>query len=194
VDYTAEHTFQPSLRDIARRFRIASTKSVADLLAALERKGYVARAHARSRGLTLLGFAGAPGAATVPVFTVRPHGAAPHLETWLTLDRRLVPTPDSFVVRVAPPGAPAHGIDAHDLVLVHPSARVHEGRASVIRVDGDVHVRRLRRQGAVLVLEAPGVGADLTVGPGDDFAVLGALAGVIRRVETDRPEDRETGT
>ena len=43
LDFLAERTFQPSVREIAERFSIASTKSVADLLASLERKGYIER-------------------------------------------------------------------------------------------------------------------------------------------------------
>jgi SOS-response transcriptional repressor LexA len=38
IDYLAEHTFQPSVREIARHFRIPSTKTVTDLIAAIAEK------------------------------------------------------------------------------------------------------------------------------------------------------------
>ena len=48
LDHLAEHTFQPSVRDIGRHCKIASTKSVTDLLASLETKGYIEREPGRS--------------------------------------------------------------------------------------------------------------------------------------------------
>jgi len=70
LDHLSEHTFQPSVRDIARHCRIASTKTVTDLLASLEAKGYVEREPGRSRGVKLLGYAGPVGVVPVPVVRV----------------------------------------------------------------------------------------------------------------------------
>lgn len=181
LDYLAEHTFQPSVREIARQFRIASTKSVTDLLASLEKKGYVERAPGRSRGVKLLGFAG--GAGTVPVPVMRPASgrATLEVEDHLTLDRRLVPATDAFLVRVWPQGAPAHGVREGDLVLVHPTSRSRDGDAVVVRVGGAILVRTMERRGATLLLHAPDNGESLEVGPGDDYAVLGVLAGLVVR-------------
>jgi hypothetical protein len=41
----------------------------------------------------------------------------------------------------------------------------------------------MTRKGAVLHLAAPGQGRDLELGPGDDYVVLGVLAGVFRAME-----------
>ena len=60
IDFLASNTYQPSIRDIARQFHIKSTKTVSDLLHALERKGYIERDESRSRGVRLLGFSGDP--------------------------------------------------------------------------------------------------------------------------------------
>jgi repressor LexA len=180
LDFLSERTFQPSVREIAKHCRISSTKSVADLLASLERKGYVEREPGRSRGVTLVGFAG--GVGTVPVPVVRVEAGRPELEPedHLTLDRRLVPSDDAFLVRVTHEEAPKHGVRIGDLVLVHPSSRAKDGDVAVVRVADVVLVRTMHRRGATLVLRAPGVGADRELGPGDDFVVLGLLAGVLR--------------
>ena len=182
LDYLAEHTFQPSVREIARAFQIPSTKSVTDLLGSLETKGYVQRAPGRSRGVKLLGFSG--GAGTIPVPVMRfPQStdSAKSADDYLTLDRRLVPAPDAFLVRVLPQSAPEFGIREGDLVLVHPSSRSRDGDPVVVRVGGAVLVRTMERRGATLLLNAPDGGEPLEVGPGDDYAVLGVLAGVIVR-------------
>src|SRR5690606_549983 len=55
IDFLAAHTFQPSVREIARHFRIPSTKTVVDLIGSLEAKGYVRRTAGRSRGLVIEG-------------------------------------------------------------------------------------------------------------------------------------------
>ena len=57
IDFLAENTYQPSIREIAKKFRIKSTKTVSDLLHALASKGYIERDESRSRGVRLLGYA-----------------------------------------------------------------------------------------------------------------------------------------
>jgi repressor LexA len=183
IDFLAEHTYQPSVREIGKALKIPSTKSVADLLTSLSNKGYVRKEPGRSRGLSLVGFAGALGTMPVPLMALDPASGALAVEDSVTLDRRLVGAPDAFLVRALPLGAPAHGIVAGDLVLVHPSARAHEGDLIVARVGGAVLVRPFARRGATLVLGASAeAGADdeVELAAGDDFAVLGVAAGVIR--------------
>ena len=36
IDFLAENTYQPSIREIAKRFRIKSTKTVSDILQSLD--------------------------------------------------------------------------------------------------------------------------------------------------------------
>ncbi len=180
LDFLSEHTFQPSVRDIARQFRIPSTKSVADLLASLERKGYVSREAGRSRGVTLIGFAGGAGTVPVPVMHLEADQTELEAEDHITLDRRLVPSDDAMLVRAGHESAPTHGVCIGDLVLVHPSARARDGDVVVVRVANVALVRTMQRRGASIVFEAPGAGNDLELGPMDDYSVLGVLAGVLR--------------
>lgn len=180
LDFLAEHTYQPSVREIGRALKIPSTKSVADLLTALATKGYVRKEHGRSRGVTLVGFAGALGTVPVPLLALRPDTGELEVEDHVTLDRRLVKAPDAFLVRALPTGAPAYGVNEGDLVIVHPSARAHDGDLIVARVGGAVIVRGMTRRGATLVLDGSGSGEEVELAAGDDFVVLGVVAGVIR--------------
>jgi repressor LexA len=197
LDFLSEHTFQPSVREIAKQLRIPSTKSVADLLAALEKKGYVERVAGRSRGVRLVGFAGGAGTIPVPILSAPETNAASaelRTEGHLTLDRRIVPADDAFLIRASHEAAPAHGVQLGDCVLVHPSARAKDGDVVVVRAGGAVLVRGMTRRGAALLLAAPGAGDDREFGQGDDYVVLGVLAGVFRpdggRLETDGKVDR----
>ena len=78
IDFLAENTYQPSIREIARKFRIKSTKTVSDLLHALENKGYIERDESRSRGVRLLGFAAAGATQPIPYYG-RIHAGEPML-------------------------------------------------------------------------------------------------------------------
>jgi repressor LexA len=168
------------VREIARHFRIPSTKTVADLLGSLATKGYIRRVAGRSRGVVLVGFAG--GAGTQPVPVVRPGpDRAMIVEEHLTLDRSLLPADDAYLVRASVEDAPTHAIREGDLLLVHPGARAREDGPIVARIGGAILARTLERRGVTLVLRAPRPGGDdITIGPGDDFQVLGPLSGVFR--------------
>jgi len=41
IDFLAEHTYQPSVREIGQRFQIRSTKTVAAILQSIADKGYI---------------------------------------------------------------------------------------------------------------------------------------------------------
>ena len=192
IDHLAEHTFQPSVREIGRQLRIPSTKTVTDLLSSLEEKGYVRRGGGRSRGVVLLGFAGGVGTMPVPVMRVDgPHTAARDascdapgetlvLSHHLTLDRALVPNEESFLLVHAGPALPSHGVRPEDLLLVDPSGRATEGALLVVRVAGRTAVRPLLERGVSLRLGGATAEDDLRLGGRDDYAVLGVVAGVIR--------------
>jgi repressor LexA len=176
LDFLSEHTFQPSVREISKRLRIPSTKSVTDVLASLERKGYLEREAGRSRGVTIVGFAGGPGAIPVPVMEL--DGTSLRTIDHITLDRRLIPSDDAFLVRAAHEAAPVHSVRIGDFALVHPSSRAKDGDVVVVRTRNIIIIRAMERRGAVLHLEAPGAGSHLALGQGDDYVVLGTLAGL----------------
>ena len=91
IDFLAENTYQPSIREIAKRFRIKSTKTVSDLLHALTAKGYIERDQSRSRGVRILGFAGAGQVQPVPVSDDGGQLASEG-QRYITVDRRFLPS------------------------------------------------------------------------------------------------------
>lgn len=183
LDFLAEHTFQPSVRDIGRRFRIPSTKTVADVLTQLELKGYIERGLSRSRGVRIVGYAGPTGAQPVPLYA-RAHAAPPTFRNediirHYTLDRRLLPAENAFLARVVGPGLVARGFADGDLAIVNPTARALGDAVVALRIGEWIHVRALRHEGARVVLESEGNG-DQSLGRGDDYNVLGVVSGVVR--------------
>ncbi len=180
LDHLATHTFQPSVRDIGRQCKIASTKSVTDLLGSLEAKGYIEREPGRSRGVKLLGHAGPGGVTPVPVLRPVAGQAALVAAAHLSLDRSLLPSAECFLVVIHGDESRALGVQAGDYAMVHPVARSRDGEAVVVRLGEQAVVRSMLRRGQAVVLTTGDASPPTELGPQDDFAVLGVLAGVIR--------------
>jgi repressor LexA len=185
IDFLAENTYQPSIREIAKKFRIKSTKTVSDLLHALASKGYIERDESRSRGVRLLGYAAAGATQPVPYYG-RIHAGEPALlpeyrKGYVTLDRRYLPSDDVFLLKVKGDSMNGRCIADGDYVLISPSARAKDGDIVAARLGSEATVKTLTHRGSTIVLE-PANAADrpIEVGPRDDFAVLGVVCGIFR--------------
>jgi repressor LexA len=196
IDFLAENTYQPSVREIGRRFKLKSTKTVVDILQSLALKGYVTREAGRSRGLRLLGFSSIGQTQPIPLYTrlnaIEPMLADTNRERFIAMDRMFVPSDDAFFLRVGDDGMVDRGIQRGDLVLVNPAARAHDSDAVVARVGEDVMVRLLSHRGAQLALiPAATDEREVVVGPNDDFAIVGTVAAVLRPMSHQETGDRD---
>jgi repressor LexA len=185
IDFLAENTYQPSIREIAKKFRIKSTKTVSDLLGALSQKGYIERDQSRSRGVRIVGYAGQATTQPVPYYG-RVHAGEPallpdHRLGYLTMDRRFLPTDDVFFLRIKGESMIGRGIFDGDYVLISPSTRAKDGDIVAARLADEATVKTLTHRGATIVLEPANESERaIEVGPRDDFAVLGVVCGVFR--------------
>ncbi|GAC1651822.1 MAG: transcriptional repressor LexA [Gemmatimonadaceae bacterium] len=196
VDFLGQHTYQPSIREIAKEFHIKSTKTVSDLLHALAKKGYIERDRARSRGVRIVGYPRLTRIQPVP-FYGRIHAGEPallneHRKGFITMDRRFLPGEDAFAMRVKGDSMIGRGILDGDFVFVHPSPRADDGVVIAARLGDEATVKTLTHRGATIVLE-PANPADrpIEVGPEDDFAVLGTVCGIFRPF-LERPEGEDS--
>lgn len=185
LDFTAEKTYQPSIRDIGKQFKIKSTKTVSDLLQSLARKGYIERDPARSRGVNLLGFGGSARTQPVPFYGKVNSGEpalAPELrDGFITMDRRFVPSAEVFYLRVSGDAMSGRAILDGDYVMVNPTASPADGDAVAARVKGQGAVRILRRRGDSIALEAANpADREIAAGAGTDVVILGVVCGVFR--------------
>ena len=185
LDFTAENTLQPSIREIGKRFRIKSTKTVSDLLQSLAEKGYIQRDPSRSRGVRLLGYSTVGRTQPIPYYG-KIHAGEPmllpeHRERFITLDRAFVPSEDAFFLRVVGDSMIGRGINDKDFVLVDPSARAKDGDIIAARIGEEATVKTLKHRGASVVLEpANADDREIVIGPHEDFAVLGVVSGIFR--------------
>jgi repressor LexA len=192
IDFLAENTYQPSIREIAKKFRIKSTKTVSDLLHSLANKGYIERDESRSRGVRLLGFAAAGATQPVPYYG-KVHAGEPallpeHRVGYVTLDRRFLPGENVFMLKVKGDSMNGRGILDGDYVLVSPSMRANDGDIVAARLGDDATIKTLTHRGATVVLE-PANPSDraIEVGPREDFAVLGVVSGIFRPFHEQEP-------
>lgn len=185
LDFTAENTYQPSIRDIGRQFQIKSTKTVSDLLQSLAKKGYIERDPARSRGVRLLGFGGGARTKPVPLYTRIQAGAQAlaqeNRESFITVDRQFAPSENVFFLRMQGDSMVGRAICDGDFVLINPDIAAHDGDIVAARFGQDQSVMTLReRDGATILEPANRNESSRVVLPSDDFGVLGVVCGVFR--------------
>ena len=185
IDFLAENTYQPSVREIGKRFRIKSTKTVSDILGSLAAKGYIERDPSRSRGVRLVGFAGQAGTVPIPYYG-KIHAGEPALmpenvEGHLTMDRRFVPSETAYFLKVKGDSMIGRGINNGDFVMVNPSAEAHDGEVIAARLGEEATIKTLHHRAEKVVLEpANPAEREIEVKKDDDFAVLGVVSGVFR--------------
>jgi repressor LexA len=185
LDFTSENTYQPSIRDIGKQFKIKSTKTVSDLLQSLAKKGYIERDPSRSRGVNLLGYGGALRTQPVPYYG-KIHAGEPallpeHRQGFITIDRRFVPSDDVFFLKVKGDSMVGRCINDGDYVMVNPRQDPHDNEIVAARLGEEATVKTFTHRGGSVVLEAANPAErDIAVQPGTDFGILGVVCGVFR--------------
>ncbi|MBI4520603.1 MAG: repressor LexA [Gemmatimonadetes bacterium] len=186
VEFLRANTYQPSIRDIAQRFGIRSTKTVSEYLQSLADKGYLERDPSRSRGVRILGMELNARTVSVPCYGELPNGARPgeQLETRILLDPQLTDSRGAFFVRVRGDELAVLGISDGDLILVEPvfASDLADGDVVAASARGTSVVRRFYRREGKLVLDlGHPMYEPIIVDEGEEFVLLGRVAALYRR-------------
>jgi repressor LexA len=195
VDYLKENTYQPSIREIGRRFGIKSTKTVSEHLQSLADKGHIERDASRSRGVKILGMNLSPDVVNVPCYGKIAAGVPAlirdNVRDQFELDRKLAGTADAFFLEVRGDSMEGLGILDGDMVLVEPvdEAEVDNGQVVAARMEGEATVKRYFRNGEKVVLEAANKKyAPILVHEHEDFTILGRVHGLFRQITAEQTE------
>jgi repressor LexA len=196
IDYLRRNTYQPSIREIGRRFGIKSTKTVSEYLQALADKGYIEREASRSRGVRIVGLElQNPRTVNVPFYGKIAAGSPALIrdraDEEFTLDPKLAGSADAFFLEVRGSSMEEMGILDGDLVLVEP-ARVEEirnGEIVAARLGDESTVKRFFARDGQVVLEPANTDyAPILVSEGDNFGVLGRVTGLFRRFTSEQTQ------
>jgi len=185
----------PTLAEIARAFGFNQTRAAHKHLLALEAKGHITLLPGKARGIRLHGrnvYAGTrlkkraeslelPVLGRVAAGAPIGVGGDAEAERHLLLDRAMFfPTPD-YLLKVKGDSMIDDGIFDGDLIAVHRTPVAENGQIVVARLDGEVTVKRLRRNkdGIALLPRNPDY-APILVPAGADFAIEGLYCGLVR--------------
>lgn len=197
--YLGEHRerqgYAPTLREIARHFRMRGTRGVERHLEALERKGAITRGRSGGRRVARgIEPTGSARARTVPILgrvvAGRPLLAEEQIEGHLAVDAGVCPWPDAFLLRVKGDSMQDVGILEGDYVLVRPAAGWPRERLAgaivVAVVDGETTVKTfmLGRDKTIQLVAANPAYPPLTLGPNHpgEVRIVGVVAAVLRRL------------
>lgn len=190
VKYLRDNTYQPSIREIGRRFDIKSTKTVSEHLKALAAKGFLERDPGRSRGVRILGVDLHADTVSVPCYREIPDDRLgipiASAETFLSMDRRLAGPQGGFFLRARGEELAAIGIEDGDYLLVEPVTvdELEEGSVILARLGEGPGFRRFSRNGRGIILESlrPGEDPERVDDPAR-LRLMGRLTALYRRMD-----------
>ena len=149
--------YVPTLQEMASAMGITSLQGVKDHLTALERKGYLRRAPGHRRAMEIIQPI-TPIAGSVPILgrvaAGRPLLAVENREGALRLDNFLLGNGNHFALRVQGDSMIDAGIQEGDYAIVRQQDAANPGDIIVALLGEEVTVKRLRRKGSALFLEA----------------------------------------
>ncbi|HWO40206.1 MAG TPA: transcriptional repressor LexA [Candidatus Eisenbacteria bacterium] len=180
-----EKGYAPSIPEIGRRFKIASTNGVADHLKALEKKGYIRRVG--KRAFEVLSAVGQPVIVSVREVPIvgrvsagKPLLSEENLEGVLRV-------PDDmgsgklFALTVKGDSMIGAGILEGDRVIVKQQATAENGDIVCAFIDGEITLKRFYKSGETIALKAENENYPPIEISGGELRILGKVVGLMRK-------------
>jgi repressor LexA len=180
-----ERGFAPSIHEIGKQFKIASTNGVSDHIKALEKKGYIRRVGKRAiEVLNALGKSVLTATREVPVLGRVPAGK-PFLSEENVEGVLIIPADMSggktFALRVKGDSMIGAGIMDGDRVIVKQQSTAENGEIVCALIDGEATLKRFFKKDGVVTLKAENEKyAPITLSAGE-FRIAGRVVGLLRK-------------
>ena len=173
--------YPPTVREIAKHFKINAHEAVRKHLLALEKHGLLNR----GRGARSIGIVDQPQAVSVPILgqvaAGKPILAEENILGTLALDRSVTRGGQVFLLKVKGDSMIGANIIDGDHVLVRVQARVENGEIGVVLIEDEATVKRLFHRGNKIVLQPENPAHhSITFTEEDVIRILGKVIGVIR--------------
>jgi repressor LexA len=183
--HIAANGYPPTLQEIARHLQVSGNLGVLRHLEALERKGLISRNPGSSRAIVLTGQLKSDAVALPLVGSVRagqPQLAEEEVEAHLAVDRSLVKSRESFLLRVKGDSMIEAHITPGDLVVVRPQATAENGEIVVALINGEATLKRFYREREEIRLKPENTAMkSLIYREGDaDVQIIGKVTGLCR--------------
>ena len=180
-----EKGFAPSIHEIGRQFKIASTNGVSDHLKALERKGYIRRVGKRAiEVVNALGKTVLSATREVPILGKVPAGKPLFSEENI---EGLLSVPDDmgsgklFALQVKGDSMIGAGILDGDKVIVKQQGIAENGEIVCAVINGEATLKRFFKKDGVITLKAENEKyAPIMVSEGE-FRIAGRVVGLLRK-------------
>lgn len=183
-DYTGNHGYPPTVREIGERFKIfwpAARKH----LQSLERKGFVRLNPTRSRGIEIVGFQFS-GERSIPVVgRIRagvPTVAIEEINSHIRIDSSLFPAEDTFSLRVVGDSMRDAGILNGDFVIVKPQNTVVHGEIGVILIGDEATVKRVLFKDELVMLKPENKQMEPMIYRPEEVSIIGKVIGLLRNL------------
>ncbi|MGL9751572.1 MAG: transcriptional repressor LexA [Symbiopectobacterium sp.] len=185
-DHIAQSGMPPTRAEIAQQLGFRSPNAAEEHLKALTRKGVIEIVSGASRGIRLLMEDENSGLPLIGrVAAGEPLLAQEHIECHYQVDPAMFKPHADFLLRVSGMSMKGIGILDGDLLAVHKTQEVRNGQVVVARIEDEVTVKRLKRQGNTVQLLAENeafshIVVDLRE---QSFSIEGLAVGFIRNGE-----------
>ncbi|WCG83607.1 transcriptional repressor LexA [Pectobacterium sp. A5351] len=181
-DHIAQTGMPPTRAEIAQQLGFRSPNAAEEHLKALARKGVIEIVSGASRGIRLLMEEETGIPLVGRVAAGEPLLAQEHIECRYQVDPAMFKPSADFLLRVSGMSMKDIGIMDGDLLAVHKTEDVRNGQIVVARIDDEVTVKRLKKQGNTVYLLAENeefspIVVDLRE---QSFSIEGLAVGVIR--------------
>ena len=181
--HIGQHGYPPTLREIAAHLGISGTLGVMKHLQALEKKGYIEKDVASSRGIRLSGrpkeTISLPIVGRVAAGSLQP--ALENIEEHFGIERGRARQGD-FMLRVRGDSMIEAGILDGDLVQIRPQKTVRNGEIVVVLVNDEATLKRFYREGDRIRLQPENRELEpilLRAGDGE-IGIVGKVVGLYR--------------
>ena len=186
-EFTAEHGYPPSVREIGERVGLSSSSTIHSHLKSLERNGLLSRDPTKPRALRPSDYENPtlPDAMVMPIVGKVAAGspilAQENLEGEFMLPASFLPkTSDGFMLRVQGDSMIDAGILSGDLIVVRPQKTAQNGEIVVAMLEGDATVKRFFREDGRIRLQPE----NRTMEPiyANDVDIVGRVEALVRKL------------
>jgi len=180
-----EKGFAPSIHEIGRQFKIASTNGVSDHLKALEKKGYIRRVGKRAIEIVnALGKTALIATREVPILgkvaAGKPLLSEENIEGVITIPDDMG-SGKTFALQVKGDSMIDAGILDGDRVIVKQQGTAENGEIGCAVINGEATLKRFFKKDGVITLKAENEKyAPIVVSEGE-FRIAGRIVGLLRK-------------